>query len=110
MKRGIRGTLIVFTTVSKRADAVRLGRILVKNRVAACISLVPGIASYFWWKGKIVRGDEVLMILKTTRARYKALEKVLKAVHPYEIPEIVGVSIARGYTPYLEWLMREVHD
>jgi len=102
--------LIVFTTVGKRSDALRMSRTVVKLRkVAACATILPAISIYRW-KGKIIHEREVLIMFKTTNEKYPALEKAIKALHAYEIPEILALAVSSGYSPYLGWVTSEVSD
>ena len=102
--------VIVFTTVPRRSDAVKMSEALVKKGLSACATVLPGIRSFYKWEGKMVHGQEVLVIFKTTSRRYMALEKAIKALHPYEVPEILALGVIRGYLPYLGWVTGEVGD
>jgi periplasmic divalent cation tolerance protein len=95
--------LIAFVTAPDLRTARKLARAALKARLAACVNLVPRIESLYWWKGKIETGTEVLMILKTTAPRVGALEKLIVAQHPYETPEFVAVSIAKGNKRFCQW-------
>lgn len=98
-------TLFVFITCpAGAADA--LGTALVEARLAACVNALPGVRSVYRWQGRIERGEETLLIAKTTPARYAALESEVRRLHPYELPEIVAVNAAGGLPAYLQW----IHD
>ena len=86
------------------ADAEGLARALVEARVAACVNVLPGIASIYRWKDEVSRDEEALLIIKTTADAFADLEREVLARHPYELPEIVAVDIAAGHAPYLEWI------
>ncbi|HEU4685487.1 MAG TPA: divalent-cation tolerance protein CutA [Nitrospira sp.] len=105
--RSTKNVIIVFTAVPKRSDALKLSRALVKKRVAACANILPGIRSFYWWEGRIQEEREVLVMLKSTKRRYSALEKAIKASHPYKVPEILGVSAERGLARYIAWVENE---
>ena len=79
-------------------------RQLVEQRLAACVNLVPGLTSVYHWQGKLEQGTEVLLLIKTTAARYAALEKAIQARHPYELPEIIAVTLIDGLPAYLKWI------
>jgi len=95
------------TTTEKRADAERIASALVKKRLAACAQIVGPIKSTYWWKGKIETAREYMCVIKTRRSLYKKVEKAIKALHPYETPEIIALPIVAGSTAYLKWLCEE---
>ncbi|MFO0775663.1 MAG: divalent-cation tolerance protein CutA [Nitrospiraceae bacterium] len=99
--------LVVFVTSPTRREATRIGKTVVGERLAACATLLGLVDSIYWWKGKVTRGREVLLVLKTTSARYGELEARITSLHSYEVPEIVALPIGRGYPPYLKWLAEE---
>jgi periplasmic divalent cation tolerance protein len=88
-------------------DADALASALVEARAAACVSIVPGLRSVYRWRGAVERAEESLLIAKTTASAYPALETLVRARHPYELPEIVAVDIAAGLPAYLQWLADE---
>ena len=95
---------IALVTAPDLAVARQLARGVLENRLAACVNLVPGVESHFWWEGELCRETEVLMVLKTTKARLAALEKFVVAAHPYDTPEFVVLGIESGSRRYLEWI------
>ena len=96
--------LICLTTCPDRATAERLAERLVSERLAACVSVLPGMRSTYRWQGTLEQADEVLMMIKTTRARYPALQARLPELHPYELPELVAVEACSGLPAYLDWV------
>jgi len=100
--------LIVFCTVATAADAERIARALVAERVAACVNVVPGLVSVYRWKGNVERDDEHLLVIKTRADRFEALRQTVLSLHPYELPELVALPIAAGHAPYLAWLDENV--
>lgn len=96
--------LLVLSTFPDAATARRIGRELVKQRCAACANILPPIESIYWWEKKVESGNETLVLFKTTADRYAALETTLKQLHPYEVPEIIAVSVAQGLPDYLRWV------
>lgn len=88
-------------------SARRIAQALVGERLAACVNLVPGIASVYRWQGDVREDQEVLLVIKTVRARLEALATRVRALHPYELPEVVAVDIAGGLPDYLAWIAAE---
>ena len=91
-------------TAANGEEAARLADMLVGAHLAACVQILPEMESVYRWQGRIERQAEVLLIAKTTKAKFDELEREVKALHSYEIPEIVAVPLVAGLTPYLEWL------
>ena len=96
--------LIVLSTCPDAASAESLGRALVGESLAACVNVVPGLRSIYRWNDTVQADAEVLMIIKTTAARFPALRERLVAQHPYEVPEVVALPVADGHHAYLEWV------
>jgi periplasmic divalent cation tolerance protein len=94
----------VFTTTEKKDDAERIARTLVLKKLAACVQIIGEISSTYWWKGKVETTQEWLCLIKSENSLYEELERTIKEIHPYEIPEAVAVSIVAGSREYLEWL------
>ncbi len=87
--------------------AATIGRTVVKERLAACATVIPGVESIYWWEEKVKESREALLLLKTRSSLFKRLEKVIAANHPYSVPEILSFKIEEGYTPYLKWIDKE---
>ena len=96
----------IFTTTKKKEDAEKIARMLVEKRLAGCIQILP-ITSIYRWRG-IEREDEWLCLIKSKKTLYEELEKTIKEIHPYEIPEIIAVPIIAGSDDYLKWLNNEL--
>ncbi len=94
----------MWVTVPNPKVGRRLARALVEGRLAACVGLMPGLESCYRWKGRIERASECLLLAKTARTRYAALERYVRAHHPYEVCEVVATPIVRGSAPYLRWI------
>ena len=97
----------VSTTVEKKEDADRIARTLVEGRVAACVQVIGPVRSTYWWKGNVEEASEWLCVMKTRENLYADLEASLKAVHPYEVPEIVAIPVVKGSAVYLHWIEEE---
>ena len=98
------GALLVLSTFPDAAIARRIGRQLVEEHCAACANLLPPLESIYWWEGKLENANEILVLFKTTADRYPALETTLRQLHPYEVPEIIALPIARGLPDYWRWV------
>lgn len=95
---------IVLSTCPDAATARTIATALVEQGLAACVNIVPGIESVYQWQGKIENSAELLLIIKTRADHYPALEQALRALHPYELPEVVAVPLATGLPAYLGWI------
>jgi periplasmic divalent cation tolerance protein len=98
-----RNFFIVLVTAPDLKTARRLAQVALRARLVACVNLVPKIQSHYWWQGKLERGSEVLMILKTTRRNLAELEKLILDRHPYDTAEFVVLPVSRGSRRYLDW-------
>ena len=108
MSRGTpQAPLLVLTTLPQREAAESLARELLAARLAACIHIGATVHSLYHWRGEIETADEVPVAIKTRAALYPRLEAAIRALHPYELPEIVAVSISHGLPAYLEWIAAE---
>lgn len=99
--------LICLTTCPDADSAGRIATALVDERLAACVNVVPGLRSTYRWQGEVTRGDELLLIIKTSRDRFDALRERLPMLHPHELPELVAVEAADGLAAYLDWVRAE---
>jgi periplasmic divalent cation tolerance protein len=95
---------VVLVTAPDLKTARALARAALEARLIACANLVPRVESHYWWQGRLERGAEVLLVLKTTRARLAALEKLVLARHPYDTPEFLVLPLQAGTARYLAWL------
>ena len=100
---------IVLVTAPDLKTARALAKAALTARLVACANLVPKIESHYWWQGKIESGTEVLLVLKTTKPRLAALEKLILARHPYDTPEFLVLPPSAGSKKYLDWLTASCH-
>ena len=95
---------ICFVTVGDRKTAEKIAGDLLQGRLAACVSVVPGVESSYWWKDRIERSSEILLIIKTRRALREDIMQFVKQHHPYNVPETVFTEIDGASKDYLDWL------
>ncbi len=95
--------IVVLVTASSQEGA-RLARVLVEERLAACVNLVPSIASTYWWEGKIEEATEYLLIVKTRQDRLDRLIARVRELHSYTVPEVIALPIIGGNPDYLQWM------
>ena len=100
-------TLLVLSNLPDRASAEKLARVLIEERLAACVNVLSPCRSVYRWKGKIEDAEEFPVLIKTTRERYAALEAAIRKNHPYELPEIIAFPVAAGLQAYVEWVAAE---
>jgi periplasmic divalent cation tolerance protein len=96
--------LIVFMTASSREEAGGIARALVEERLAACCNIAGEVDSVYWWDGKVEEGKEVLVIIKTTDERFPDLERRIRELHSYDVPEIIATPVTAGSESYLRWV------
>jgi periplasmic divalent cation tolerance protein len=100
-------TFLVISNLPDRASADKLARLLVDERLAACVNIQSPCRSVYRWKGKVEDAEEFTVLIKTTRARYPQLEAAIRKNHPYELPEIIAIPLAAGLPAYLAWVASE---
>ncbi len=99
---------VVLVSVPRGGKAAALAAGLVSRRLAACVSILPGAVSLYRWEGRVRRGAESLLVIKTAAAKLAALERWISARHPHEVPEFVALSVRSGSKKYLSWLAEQV--
>ena len=99
--------VFVYTTYPSLVEAERIGKAVLERRLAACVNILPGMISHYWWEGAIERGEEVVMIIKTRASLAEAVRAAVKEMHSYSTPAILVLPIEGGEPAYLEWLMTE---
>ena len=103
-------SLLVLTNLPDRASAERLADLLIERRLAACVNILAPCSSAYRWQGEIQHEEEHPLLIKTAQDRYPELEASIRANHPYELPEIIAVSITHGLRAYLQWVESETRD
>ena len=96
--------LVVLVTCETGKEAAKIAETLVKERLAACVNIIPKIKSVYVWKKKLVKANEVLLIAKTTEARYPELEEKVRKMHSAEVPEIIALEAGKALEEYAEWV------
>jgi periplasmic divalent cation tolerance protein len=100
--------LVVLSTFPSEDKAAAVARTLVEEKLAACVNLVPAVRSIYRWQGAVEDGAETLAIIKTSRAQFDAMADLLVKLHPYDVPEVIGLPVATGHGPYLAWVISNV--
>ena len=100
--------IVVLITTGTLEEAQRIAAILLEQRQAACVNIVPRVSSRFWWQGKLDSAEESLLIVKTKASLLDGIVGVVKQSHSYDVPEVIALPIVGGNQDYLDWLGREV--
>jgi len=98
----------IFTTTEKKEDAEKIAKEVVAKRLAACAQILGPIESTYWWEGELEGAKEWLCIIKSRNDLYNDLEKAIKEIHPYDVPEILAIPVISGNPSYLQWVDKEV--
>jgi periplasmic divalent cation tolerance protein len=91
-------------TAPEGETASKLARLIVESKLAACVNVLPSLKSTYWWQGKIEESSESLLLAKTDKLKVKSLIKLVKANHPYSVPEVISLRIKEGNRDYLRWI------
>ena len=102
--------VFVYTTFPSLVEAEKTGRAILERRLAACVNILPGMISHYWWEGAIERGEEVVMIVKTRASLADEVRGAVKELHTYTTPAILVLPIEGGDPGYLDWLMKETES
>jgi periplasmic divalent cation tolerance protein len=95
---------IILCTCPDKDTAEKIAHLLVKDKLAACVNILPGLTSIYLWHERLESAQEHLLLIKANKASYPAVEKSIKKHHPYELPEIIAVPIENGSPEYLHWI------
>lgn len=101
--------VIVLVTTKTASEAKKLGKTVVGEQLAACVNIIRTCKSLYRWNGKVQESAESLLIIKTTLRRYQDLQRRIKSLHSYTVPEVVAISISQGLPAYLAWIRKSVH-
>jgi len=95
---------IILCTCPDKDTAEKIARLLLNDKLAACVNILPGITSMYLWHEQIESAQEQLLLIKANKSCYQAIEKAIQKHHPYELPEVIAVSIDNGLPEYLHWI------
>ena len=95
---------VVFMTASSHEEAENIAENLVSHKLAACVNILPNMKSFYWWDDKVCKDDELLLVAKIKTSLFKDLEKAVKKLHSYDVPEIILLPIEDGSNTYLQWM------
>lgn len=101
------GVIAILTNLPDSESAFNLARTLVRRRLAACVNVLPPATSFYRWEGREEEAREIPVLIKSTRERYPELERAIRELHPYELPEIIALPVDQGFENYLGWVMDE---
>jgi periplasmic divalent cation tolerance protein len=99
---------VVLVTAKDSAEAQKIANALLEKKLIACANLISGVQSLFWWEGKIDQAQEVLLVLKTKVSQVSEITKNVKALHSYDVPEVIALPIVAGNEDYLKWIKDSV--
>jgi len=102
--------VFVYTTYPAIVEAERAGRALVERRLCACVNILPGMVSYYWWQGAIERGDEVVMIIKTRASLAERVRAAVKEMHSYSTPAVLVIPVENVDPDYHAWIISETNS
>lgn len=99
--------VLVYTTWPSIVEAERVGRQIVDKRLAACVNILPGMVSHYWWQGQIERAEEVVMIIKTRASLAEPVREAVKGLHSYKVPSIIVLPVESVDADYYAWILEE---
>lgn len=102
--------IVILSACADAEEAERIARALVEERLAACVQILPKVRSIYHWQEKVESAEEYLLLIKTSQARFQAVQERITAMHSYEVPEIIALPITEGWGKYLAWLGAAVHE
>ena len=102
--------LLVFCTVANQQEARKISNIIINKKLAACCTFIPTAVSIYSWKGNIEESSESLLLIKTAKKKYEQLEKEIKMIHSYSVPEIIATRIESGSQAYIDWIYESIES
>lgn len=96
--------IIVYCTCPDENSAQAIASKLIQAKIAACVSLIPAVRSYYWWQGKVEQACEVQLQIKSKKDCFEQITQLVRSIHPYEVPQIIAVPIEAGDKDYLTWI------
>jgi len=102
--------IIVMSTVPSKEAGLAIAGLLVNEKLAACVNIIPGLTSLYKWKGKLCTDEELLLIIKTRKSLFEKVRNAIKGIHPYEVPEIIELPIMSGLETYMQWIEENTLD
>ena len=100
--------VFAYITTKNRSEAKKIGKILLQEKLAACVNILNHMHSMYWWKGKIEVSNEAVLIAKTTKTLFPKLSKKVKAIHSYDVPCILQIPVTDGNKEYVDWLLENI--
>ena len=100
--------IVIFATCASEKEAAKIAKNLLSERLIACANIIAGVKSLFRWKGKVDKAKETLLVIKTVRKNFLKVQKRIKKLHSYEVPEIIALPIVAGENDYLKWIKESV--
>ena len=102
--------IVIYCTVPKKKLAKDITKVLMKHKLAACVSMIENVRSVFSWEGEICEEKEIMMMIKTRRANYGKIKLVIEDMHDYSVPEIIALPVVDCSEDYLKWLVQETES
>lgn len=102
--------IVVLITAGDQAEARSMASALVQEKLAACVNIVPGVESIYYWEGNICSDEEFLLVVKTRKALFPQLEERVREMHTYDVPEIIALPIEEGSQDYFNWLAKSTGE
>ena len=96
--------MVGFCTVPNAEEGAKIASALVEEKLAACVNVIDGLRSFYYWDGKVCDDPEALLMIKSRHDRFDALKERIVELHPYDVAEVIAFDIASGHTPYLNWI------